>query len=767
VRTWYLLDENDDVDHTILVDWLRQNAAADAEVIVLGVGQLAGELAGATDDVELAPLRVAWLAPERDGDRTVRIRDLRYGDPRHPNRRRKRHIAQRTPERVSVVAAAPALLSAVRARPGAPRRPDPVELARFVELQAKLAIERAEYRLRGAQYKVPRLVREDLLGSSAFRARADQLAAELGRDADEVWSEVITCVDEMVTGYSRLFLDLMARLGKRVKRPGYGDEIDYDPEQLVRVRDTLARYPAIILPSHKSNLDATVIPVVLHENGLPPTHTFAGINMAFWPFGAIFRRAGRIFIRRDIKDDPVYRWVLREYLAYLVEKRFNLEWYVEGTRSRTGKLAPPKMGLLRYVVDACRDGRTDDVMLMPVSIIYDQLDEVREFASEATGSAKKAETLGWALKFIRAQRGEFGKIYVRFGEPISLRSVVGPVVPAPSADQTPDDAGDLELQKLAFEVCTRINDVTAITGSALVCLMLLATRGRALSSSELHAGVQHLLDQAEARRLPLAASAQRLRTEDGVRAIVATLSANGTVEVFDEGDRPVYLVERGHHLAAAFYRNTIVHYFVNNSIAEVSLLAAAESDVADTGGDRVEAFWASALALRDLLKFDFFFEPRDGFQRSLRSDLDTRLPGWEDMLRGGADPGSVLDKLQPLQAFAVLRPFIEAYLIVAKVLQDTPADKPLDRKAFTKRCLAQGGQWLRQDRLRSPEAVSKYLFDPAIKLAQHRRLATPAPDLAAGRKALLDELAGIARRIDVLEQRTYDAAGRSLTETSW
>ena len=68
----------------------------------------------------------------------------------------------------------------------------------------------------------------------------------------------------------------------------------------------------MILPSHKSNLDALVIPVALHENGLPPSHTFAGINMAFWPFGTIFRRAGRIFIRRDIKDDPVYRWVLRE-----------------------------------------------------------------------------------------------------------------------------------------------------------------------------------------------------------------------------------------------------------------------------------------------------------------------------------------------------------------------------------------------------------------------------------------------------------------------
>ena len=274
---------------------MRSNARDNGKVVLLGGGELGIEVGVVTDDVELAPLRVTWLAPDCDGDRTVRVCDLRHGGPRHPNRRRKQRIAEQHPDRVSVVAGTPALLSAVRSRPGAPRGSDPVELARFVEVQANLALERAEYRLRGAQYKVPRLAREDL----------------------------------------------MARLGKRIERPGYGDEIDHDHDQLARVRETLAKYPAVILPSHKSNLDATVIPVVLHENGLPPTHTFAGINMAFWPFGTIFRRAGRIFIRRDIKDDPVYRWVVRE-----------------------------------------------------------------------------SETLGCALKFIRAQRGEFGKIYVWFGEPI-------------------------------------------------------------------------------------------------------------------------------------------------------------------------------------------------------------------------------------------------------------------------------------------------------------------------------------------------------------
>src|SRR6185436_6359259 len=118
------------------------------------------------------------------------------------------------------------------------------------------------------RYKAPSLVREQLSGSAAFRRRADELAVSLGREPDEVWGEVLEYLDEMVTGYTPLFLDLMARLGKRLLRPGYGDTVDYDPEQLTRVRATLAAHPAVILPSHKSNFDALVVPVALHENGL-------------------------------------------------------------------------------------------------------------------------------------------------------------------------------------------------------------------------------------------------------------------------------------------------------------------------------------------------------------------------------------------------------------------------------------------------------------------------------------------------------------------
>ena len=765
--TLYLIDAHDEVDESILRKWVADHGGALDDVVAAPhpraedaaqrIEPLARRLTAA-DDVLLAPLRVAWLPEERDGERTVQVRDLLQGDPRNPTPRRKRRILTERPDRALVVVGESALLSEVRTRQGPAVDDDANELATFVARQALLALERAEYRVRGARYKVPRLVREELMASPTFRRDAARLADELGRDSDEVWNDVVDCLDEMVTGYSRLFLDLMARIGKRLTRPGYGDVIDYDPQQLERVRKVLSEHPAVILPSHKSNLDALVIPVALHENGLPPTHTFAGINMAFWPFGNLYRRAGRIFIRRDTKGDPVYRWVLRQYLGYLVEKRFTLEWYIEGTRSRTGKLAPPKMGLLRYIADACREGRTDDVAMIPVSIMYDQLHEVGEFASEAVGSTKKAEGLGWLVKFVKSQHGHFGRIYVRFAEPISLRAAIEDRVSSEGLDME-NANDDLPLQKLAFEVCTRINSVTPITASALICLVLLATRGRALSARELHLSITRLLGQVNARRLPLAESAKRLDTEDGVRGTVGALAANGTIEVYDEGDEPVYMVGRDHYLAASFYRNTIVHFFVEGSIAELALVHAGESGA----DDPVEAFWQEAEHLRDLLKFDFFFEQRDAFRASLTNELQGRLAGWDEQLAAAVEPVVLLDKMQPLHAFAVLRPFVEAYLIVAWALLSEPTDEAVDRKALSKRCLALGGQFVRQERVRSPEAVSKHLFEAALRLAEHRRLTAPDSEVAERRRQFADELDDVARRIDIIEQRTYDASGRSLT----
>src|SRR4029079_12149295 len=187
---------------------------------------------------------------------------------------------------------------------------------------------------------------------------------------------------------------------------------------------------------------------------------------------------GVIFIRRKL-DDPLYRYVLRQFVGYIVEKRFNLSWSIEGTRSRTGKMLPPKLGLLAYVADAYLDGRSDDILLQPVSISFDQLHETAEYAAYARGGEKTPEGLSWMYNFIKAQ-GErnYGKIYVRFPEAVSMREYLrethGPVSSGESLGEpqgrlsTDDAAKRLALQKMPFEVPWRTHRATPVNATALV-----------------------------------------------------------------------------------------------------------------------------------------------------------------------------------------------------------------------------------------------------------------------------------------------------------
>ena len=177
-------------------------------------------------------------------------------------------------------------------------------------------------------------------------------------------------------------------------------------ESLERLRELNSKHALVFLPPHRSYVDPLVLAEVLHEHDFPRNHLLGGNNMAFWPIGPLGKRAGVIFIRRSFGDDAVYKLAVREYLGHLVAKRFNLEWYIEGGRTRTGKLRPPKYGLLHYLVRALDEDRAEDVMLVPVSIVYDQLQEVELMAAEQAGAEEAAPRAcaGWPTTCARRAR---------------------------------------------------------------------------------------------------------------------------------------------------------------------------------------------------------------------------------------------------------------------------------------------------------------------------------------------------------------------------
>ena len=163
---------------------------------------------------------------------------------------------------------------------------------------------------------------------------------------------------------------------------------------------------------------------VMYDHGFPQNHVIGGKNMGFWPLGTLGRRVGVVWIRRSFGDDQVYKFALRRYLAHLASKRFNIEWYIEGGRSRSGKLLPPKMGLLNYLVQGVEEAGVEELMLVPVSIVYDKLNEVLEMTAESRGARKRPEGFRWLVRYAHQQSGEQGRVQVRFGEPLALRAAL-------------------------------------------------------------------------------------------------------------------------------------------------------------------------------------------------------------------------------------------------------------------------------------------------------------------------------------------------------
>ena len=546
---------------------------------------------------------------------------------------------------------------------------------------------------------------------------------------------------ELRTRHSPAVHRLWVRAGRELLSRGY-DRIDYDPAQVARVRALLSSAPCVVLSSHRSYLDGGALTVGFHDHGLPPLTVFGGINMAFWPLGTLWRRNGMVFIRRG-GDDPVYRSTLRQYLAQLVSERRPLQWFIEGTRSRTGKLGPPRLGLLVYLVDAYREGHIQDLHLLPTAIGYDQLQEVAEYAGEARGAAKVAESLGWLVRFVRAQRGQFGAVYVRFGEPISLRATLGR--PDAARERSPEER-KLELAKLAFEVSCRINEATPVTGAALVALALLGARGRALTLQQIRAAVQGYLDFTARRGLPQAPTAA-LATDDAVTRVLGGLAAQGMVHEHRDGREPVFGIAADAHLAAAYYRNTIAHYFLLGAITELSLLRAAEQP----RERRAQAFADEACALRSLLEFDFFFRERAVFLTELAAEAGRLAPDWRARLDEGPDGvRTLLEHAPTLSSDMLLRPFFEAHGIVADTLAAQDPQAPLDDARLLEECLGLGRQYVLQRRLAHPEAVSRHLFATGLDLARHHGLLQEGVDTVARRTDFAARIHGVLRRLGVV-----------------
>jgi glycerol-3-phosphate O-acyltransferase len=365
--------------------------------------------------------------------------------------------------------------------------------------------------------------------------------------------------------------------------------LDMDLEGLERLREAIGQGPVVLLPSHKSHIDYLVLSTALRKHGVQLPVIAAGDNLSFFPAGPILRRGGAFFIRRRFRDDRLYSAVVDAYMRRLLRDGWMIEFFLEGGRSRTGKLLPPKVGLLSMVVSAALQLDRRHVTFMPVSIGYERVMEEKAFEQELSGQKKRKEDATALLRASGVLRDRWGRVNIQFGTPLHL----GPIREAlgASSDPVPAELQRSIVTRLAHQVMNEINRATALTPGSLVALALLSAGRRGVSYEDLVTQCQRLVKtllRLGARTTPslCAPCSEELRVR-ALREVLKLYVKSGLIEQHVPGEgltesgkqRPkladgadvIFTVPSAKRLRLDLAKNTLLHLLVGRAIIAVAL----------------------------------------------------------------------------------------------------------------------------------------------------------------------------------------------------
>ncbi|AIR60344.1 glycerol-3-phosphate 1-O-acyltransferase PlsB [Klebsiella sp. Ap-873] len=401
-----------------------------------------------------------------------------------------------------------------------------------------------------ASKAIARAVEDEARSKKISHEKAQQNAVALMEEIAANFSYEAVRLTDRVLGltWNRLYQGINVHNAERVR------QLAHDGHEIVYV------------PCHRSHMDYLLLSYVLYHQGLVPPHIAAGINLNFWPAGPIFRRLGAFFIRRTFKGNKLYSTVFREYLGELFSRGYSVEYFVEGGRSRTGRLLDPKTGTLSMTIQAMLRGGTRPITLVPIYIGYEHVMEVGTYAKELRGATKEKESFMQMVRGLSKLRN-LGQGYVNFGEPLPLMTYLNQHVPEWKDSIDPIEAIrpawlTPTVNDIAADLMVRINNAGAANAMNLCCTALLASRQRSLTREQLTEQLDCYLNLL--RNVPYSPD-----------ATAPTVSANALIdhalqmnkfEVEKDTIGDIIILPREQAVLMTYYRNNIMHMLVLPSL---------------------------------------------------------------------------------------------------------------------------------------------------------------------------------------------------------
>lgn len=255
---------------------------------------------------------------------------------------------------------------------------------------------------------------------------------------------------------------------------------DVDHAGFSAMRDASQQGPLLLVPCHRSHMDYLILSWLMERYDLPIPHIAAGKNLSFWPMGPIFRRGGAFFIRRTFKGNKLYKTTLMEYLAMLIRSGVNVEFFPEGTRSRTGKAVYPKTGLLAMISELVVTGRVPSPQVVPIAVGYEKVVEEDAYLREMEGRPKEDENIGQLIKAFSVLLERYGRVNVQVAAPFDMAHFLGPLDPE-------SETFKQRVEQLGLKIIADIVSVSVVTPTMLTAAALLATGENVCALSDVEA----------------------------------------------------------------------------------------------------------------------------------------------------------------------------------------------------------------------------------------------------------------------------------------
>ena len=572
-----------------------------------------------------------------------------------------------------------------------------------------------------------------------FQEALRQIALEQDLDIKEVQKKGADCIKELYAQQHPMAKLLSVKGFDYILSRAYNDKIDVNPKGIKKLMKLMQRNSVAFIMTHKTYLDTLVLISTLARYGMPIPYSFGGSNLAFPGLKQLGNNAGLIFIRRSFKDDLIYKAALRHYISTIIDKGDHLTWNIEGTRSRTGKIIYPKMGILKYIKEGEMQS-SRSIKYVPVSIVYDLIPDVKEMTEEGKGQVKKSENVKEAFNYIKKLGNDYGRAAIRFGDPVEIDEHQQAIIP----DMEEDSYADKNtLPRFAFELIHKTNAITPVTTVSLVCHTLL--NDFALTKKEIEFKVNKLMIYIGQKKEDVLIDRGN---KIGVTIQIALnlLQSARIIQKSRAGQRAQYSLVSTEYLPATYYANMASGHLYHQAFIEMALVKIKD----DTSAHRIAHFWEEIMNLRNLFKFEFFYTNKPKFSSEIEAELIRFDENWRTVVEDPkGDISAMLKKQDLFVSRAILLSYLEADKVVCHTLNGWDTDDNFNENEFLDLAMFKGKELHWQSKITRLDSVSKPFLINAIRFAKNSKL------IPEGRLLDYDGLEQWNKQLEDLSERLF------------